>query len=254
MSTPAGSPASPPPLVLVIGATSDIGRAIAHRHAANGSPLVLTARAPEQIEADAQDIRLRYGVTVTVVAFDILAADGHEALLDSLPALPDIAVCVVGILGDPAVSARDPAAARLVMETNYTAPALLTGLIANRFETRGSGVIVGISSVAGDRGRASNYVYGSAKAGYTQFLSGLRARLSRTPVRIITIKPGFVATRMTAGLKLPPLLTAKPEEVATAIDGAIRKKRDVVYVRAVWWPIMAIVRHVPEAIFKKMKF
>ena len=242
------------PLMLVIGGTSDIGLAIAHRHAAAGGALILTAREASRIEADAQDIRLRYRVEVTVVAFDILAFDTHASLLDSLPALPDIAVCVVGLLGEPETSAREPAAARLVMESNYTGPALLTGLVANRFEARGSGIIVGISSVAGERGRASNYVYGSAKAGYTAFLSGLRARLSRTAIRVITVKPGFVATRMTAGLKLPPVVTARPEEVAAAVAAAITKRRDVVYVRALWRPIMSIVRQIPEPLFKKMKF
>ncbi|WP_230360064.1 SDR family oxidoreductase [Ancylobacter sp. Lp-2] len=239
--------------MLVVGGTSDIGSAIARRHAAAGGDLILTTREAARIEADAQDIRLRYRVQVTIVTFDILALDTHAALLDRLPRLPDIAVCVVGLLGDNLTSANDPAAARLVMETNYVAPSLLVGLVALRFEVRGSGVIVGISSVAGERGRASNYVYGSAKAGFTAFLSGLRARLSRSSVRIVTVKPGFVATRMTAKLKLPPILTAQPEEVADAVSVALAKKRDVVYVRAIWRMIMSVIRHLPEFIFKKIK-
>lgn len=241
-------------LMLVVGGTSDMGRAIAHRHAAAGGALILTARDTARMEPDAQDIRLRYRTEVTVVGFDLLALETHAGLLDGLPALPDIVVCVAGLLGDHTVSRGDPIAAKLVMETNYVAPALLLGLVANRFEARGRGVIVGISSVAGERGRASNYVYGSAKAGFTAFLSGLRARLSRTSVRVVTIKPGFVATRMTAGLKLPPVLTAQPEEVGAAVAAAIRRHKDVVYVRSIWQPIMTIIRHMPETMFKRIKY
>lgn len=242
------------PLVMVIGATSDVGKALAHHYAAAGSPLVLTVRDADRFQADAEDLRLRYGVAVDVVACDVLDIGRHAVMLDALPRLPDIVVCVVGVLGDQAVSARDEGAARLVMDSNYVAPALLLGALANRFEARGSGVLVGISSVAGDRGRASNYIYGSAKAGFTAFLSGLRARLSRTPVHVVTVKPGFIDTRMTAGMKLPPALTAQPEEVAAAIARAVTKRRNVIYVRPVWGLIMCIIRHVPEALFKKLKF
>jgi len=112
---------------------------------------------------------------------------------------------------------------------------------------------VGISSVAGDRGRASNYVYGSAKAGFTAFLSGLRNRLARKGVHVVTVLPGFVATRMTQGLDLPPRLTATPEAVAIAIEAAVNRRRDVIYVKAIWWPIMLIIRHLPEPIFKRAR-
>jgi decaprenylphospho-beta-D-erythro-pentofuranosid-2-ulose 2-reductase len=178
--------------------------------------------------------------------------DRHTAFLDDLGPLPYMVVCAVGLLGDQAISERDAASARLVMDTNYVAPVLLLGEIANRMEQRGSGVIVGISSVAGERGRASNYVYGSAKAGFTAFLSGLRARLARRGVRVITVKPGFVATRMTAGMKLPPILTAKPKDVADGISKAIRRHRDVVYVRGIWMVIMALIRALPEPLAKRL--
>lgn len=248
------TPSSVHQLVMIIGATSDMGQASARFHAAAGSNLVMAARQSERLAADAADLRLRHNVDVTVVEFDVLDLDRHAAMLDALPALPDVAICVVGVLGDQDVSARDMSAAHLVMNSNYIAPALLLGEVASRFEARGSGVIVGISSVAGERGRASNYVYGSAKAGFTAFLSGLRARLSRTSVQVITVKPGFVATRMTAGMKLPAPITAQPEDVAAAIARAIARRRDVIYVRPIWFVIMAIIRCVPESIFKKMKF
>jgi short-subunit dehydrogenase len=139
------------------------------------------------------------------------------------------------------------------METNYVAPALFLGEVANRMEKRGKGTIVGISSVSGERGRAANYVYGSAKAGFTAFLSGLRARLSKRGVRVITLKPGFVATRMTARMKLPKALTAQPAEVATSLVQAIRHHRDVVYVRRIWAIIMALIRVLPEPLAKRLQ-
>jgi short-subunit dehydrogenase len=243
-----------PRTILVIGGASDIGRAIARDLATAGSSIILAARDSARLEPDAQDIRLRTDATATLIDCDVLDIDGHAAFLDALPALPDVAVCVVGLLGDQKVSQADAEAALRVMNTNYVAPALLLGALANRMEARGSGTIVGVSSVAGDRGRASNYVYGSAKAGFTAFLSGLRARLSRTPVRVITVKPGFVRTQMTAGMKLNPLLTAEPDEVARAVRKAVERGRDVIYVRSLWRLIMGIVAHLPEGLFKKTRF
>ncbi len=119
------------------------------------------------------------------------------------------------------------------MRANYVGPALFLGEVANRMERRGSGTIIGVSSVAGERGRATNYVYGSAKAGFTAFLSGLRSRLTKTGVHVVTVKPGFVATRMTEGMKLPPLLTAQPEEVAVAVLRSELRRSDIIYVRRI---------------------
>jgi short-subunit dehydrogenase len=137
------------------------------------------------------------------------------------------------------------------MRSNYEGPALLTGLLANRFAERGHGTIVGISSVAGDRGRARNYVYGSAKAGYTAFLSGLRNRLAKTGIHIMTVLPGFVRTRMTEGMALPPRLVASPEEVAEAIFRGVAKRKDVLYTKPVWRLVMTVIRTLPESLFKK---
>ena len=125
--------------------------------------------------------------------------------------------------------------------------------LAERFEERGSGTLVGISSVAGERGRAANYFYGSAKAGFTAFLSGLRNRCAASGVHVVTVKPGFVRTRMTEAMQLPALLTATPEEVAVAVDRAVRRRRDVVYVRRIWRFISLVLRTVPEPLFKRMR-
>ena len=238
---------------LVIGATSDIGRAIARRLAKDGYSMQLAARDPVQLDREAQDIRVHTGATVTMHLIDVLKTDNGLSLPDELDPLPDIAVCAIGLLGDHNESMRDPVAAAQVMQVNYTGPMLLMGVLAERFEARGSGVLVGISSVAGDRGRATNYVYGSAKAGFTAFLSGLRNRLTASGVRVITVKPGFVRTRMTDGIDLPAWLTATPEEVAHAVAKAIHRHRDVIYVRRIWRLIMLIIRIMPENIFKRMK-
>ncbi len=238
---------------LVIGATSDIGRAIARKLAGDGCALQLAARDPERLEQEAWDLRVRTGVAVTMHRCDVLDEDGGVSLLDELDPWPDVAVCVVGLLDDQAECERDGAAAERVMRTNYVGPALLMGVLAERFERRGGGVLVGVSSVAGERGRAANYVYGSAKAGFTAFLSGLRNRLAAAGVHVATVKPGFVRTRMTDGMDLPARLTARPEEVADAIRKAIHRRRDVVYVRGVWRLIMLVLRAIPEPVFKRMK-
>ena len=239
--------------VLIIGATSDIGRAIAAEFARHGSALVLTGRTTTALETEAEELRQRHRVDVSVRNLDLLDGAAIQSFVETLTPLPDTAICVVGLLGDQRTSADDLAAADLVMRSNYNGPAAILAALANRFEARGSGVLVGISSVAGDRGRASNYVYGSAKAGFTAFLSGLRNRLAAKGVHVVTVKPGFVRTRMTAGMSLPARLTAEPAEVAAAVWRACQARRDVVYVRPVWRVVMATIRAIPERVFKRMR-
>lgn len=239
--------------VLIIGGKSDVGLALAHRFAAAGHPIQLAARSAAAMAADKTDIEVRHRVAVTLHELDILAQDSFGAFVDGLPALPEIAVCVVGLLGDQAKSESDMDAAALVMRSNYEGPALLTGLLANRFEKRGGGMLIGVSSVAGDRGRASNYVYGSAKAGYTAFLSGLRNRLCKKGVHVLTVLPGFMRTRMTEGMDLPARLTAEPAEAAETIYKASVKRRDVIYVKPVWRLVMTVIRAAPERVFKGTK-
>lgn len=240
-------------VALVIGATSDIGRALARRLAEDGFRLQLAARDLAQLDREAQDLQVRGASVLSQHHCDALAGPGAEAWLDALQPLPDLAICVLGLLGDQAQSQLDAAAAERVMRTNYLAPALLLGALAQRFEQRGSGVLVGFSSVAGDRGRASNYIYGSAKAGLTALLSGLRGRLAKRGAHVLTVKPGFVYTRMTDGMNLPPSLTATPEEIAEAVAKAIRRRRNLIYARPIWRFIMLIMRAIPEFLFKRMR-
>lgn len=241
------------PPVLILGARSDIGKAVTHKFAALGHPVQLAARNASTLEADKIDMELRYGVSVSLHEFDALATDMHEVFVADLPELPRIVICAVGLMGQQAESERDIAAAARVMRSNYEGPASILAILANHFEKRGSGTIVGISSVAGDRGRATNYVYGSAKAGFTAFLSGLRNRLSKQGVHVVTVIPGYVATQMTQNMDLPEKLTAEADEVADAIASAVERRKDVIYVRRIWRLIMLIIRSIPERIFKGLK-
>jgi decaprenylphospho-beta-D-erythro-pentofuranosid-2-ulose 2-reductase len=236
--------------VVILGARSDIGRALARRYAETGAEVILAARRAPDLEADCADLRVRYSATVRVVEFDVNGND-PDAFFRQLAGPPGTVVLVVGLLGDQGRSAADDALATEVMETNYTGPARHL-LAAARAMMAHGGCIIGISSVAGDRGRASNFIYGSAKAGLTAFLSGLRNDLAKKNIHVMTVKPGFVNTAMTAGMKLPPALTAEPDEVAAAIVKAHQHGRDVIYVRPVWWLIMMVIRSIPERMFKRL--
>lgn len=238
--------------LLVLGGTSDIGRATARAFATRGWAVRLAGRDLEALRREADDIAARTGAPIAIHRFDVLQTDSFAAFLDALPDLPDAVVSVVGLLGQQTTAEMDLGHATAIMRSNYEGPALILGVLAERFVARGNGVIVGISSVAGDRGRASNYVYGSAKAGFTGFLSGLRNRTAKHGVHVLTVKPGFVRTRMTEGMKLPGPLTAKPDEVAEAIWRGMTGRRNVIYVGSIWSLVMLIVRSIPEGVFKKL--
>lgn len=239
--------------VLVLGGRSDIGRAVAHRFAAAGYPIALAARNAADLEPDRADIAIRHDVEATLHEFDALDTGALGGFVDVFDPVPGIVVSAIGAMGDQATCEADPAAAAHVMRTNYEAPAQVLELFAGRMAVRGSGTLVGISSVAGDRGRAVNYVYGSAKAGFTAYLSGLRNRLWGTGVHVVTVKPGFVDTRMTEGMDLPGPLTASPEAVAETIFQAVVRGRSVVYVKPVWRAIMIVIRAIPEPIFRRTR-
>lgn len=239
---------------LVLGAKSDMARAIAHVWAQDGFGLYLAGRrAATEIEPDARDIAIRHGVAAKAVEFDALAYDTHAAFYAALDPKPEVVICVLGYMPDQKASEQDLSQARRVMETNYIGCAHILGIVANDMEARKVGGIIGVSSVAGERGRASNYFYGSAKAGFTAFLGGLRNRMALVGLHVMTVKPGFVHTKMTEGLPLPPLLTAQPAEVAKAIHRAWRKRKNVLYTKWMWRWIMAIIRSIPEWKFKRMK-
>ncbi|MET4716709.1 decaprenylphospho-beta-D-erythro-pentofuranosid-2-ulose 2-reductase [Bradyrhizobium japonicum] len=239
---------------IVLGGSSDIGRAAARAFAKAGFDVALAGRDVAALEPDAADLRARYNVEVALHKFDVLDTASFEGFVSGLAALPDVVISIVGLLGVQQNAESDLAHATTIMRSNYEGPSLILGLFAEKFLARGSGTLVGVSSVAGDRGRASNYVYGSAKAGFSAFLSGLRARASRGGVHVVTVKPGFVRTKMTEGMKLIGPLTVEAPVVGDAIFNAVEKKTDVVYVSGKWRLVMLIIKTLPEAVFKKLKF
>nr|WP_249787401.1 SDR family oxidoreductase [Bradyrhizobium sp. BRP23] len=239
---------------MVLGGSSDIGRATARAFAKAGYDVGLAGRDVGALEPDAADLRARYDVEVGVHTFDVLDTASFEGFVAGLAALPDVVISIVGLLGVQESAQSDLAQATAIMRSNYEGPALILGLFAEKFLGRGSGTLVGVSSVAGDRGRASNYVYGSAKAGFSAFLSGLRARASRGGVHVVTVKPGFVRTRMTEGMKLIGPLTVEAPVVGAEILRAVESKTDIVYVSGRWRLVMLIIKTLPEAVFKKLKF
>ena len=239
--------------VLILGAKSGMAVAIAHQFAALGHPIQLAARNLEDLQPMKSDLEIRYEVPVTTHEFDALATETHATFIENLPSLPDIVICAVGVLGDQESSNKDTSLATNIIRANFEGPAIIFTLLANQFEQRGSGTLVGISSVSGLRGRTKQAYYGAAKSGFSTLLAGLRNRLAKKGVHVVTVLPGFVATRMTENLDLPARLTAQPEEVAAAIVKAVQKKKNVIYVRSIWRIIMLIIRSIPENIFKKME-
>ncbi len=238
--------------VLIIGAKSDIAKATAREYAKHGYDLYLAARNSSELEAFAKDIITRTQKAVKIVELDILDYKSHQTFYNQLEEKPLGVVSAIGYLGEQEKAQSDFDEAQRIMDTNYTGVVSLFNIIANDFEKRRSGFMVGISSVAGDRGRKSNYIYGSAKAALTTYLSGLRNRLYDAQVQVLTVKPGFVATKMTEDMDLPEKLTAQPEEVAEDIYSAQQKGKNVLYTKWMWRWVMLIIRNIPEWQFKKM--
>lgn len=240
------------PTVLLLGAGSDMAVAIARKFAAEKYDIQLAGRQTAALQPQQQDLQVRYGVTATTHAFDATDFNTHADFYASLPVQPDITICVFGYLGDQEKAQQNWVEAAAIINTNYTGAVSILNIVAESYVEKKQGTIIGISSVAGERGRQSNYIYGSAKAGFTAYLSGLRNRLFRSGVHVMSVQPGFVNTRMTQHLKLPPLLTVQPEAVANAVFNATKKRKNVLYVKWHWKYIMLIIKSIPEGIFKKL--
>jgi len=239
--------------VLIIAAKSDIARSLARVYADEGFDLYLAARNCTDLEDLTDEIKTHAHRDAECLELDILDFESHEVFYRSLAEKPVGVITVVGYLGEQELAQIDFSEARLILDTNYTGVTSLLNIIANDFEQRKDGFIIGVSSVAGDRGRQSNYIYGAAKAALTAYLSGLRNRLQSSGVSVLTVKPGYVATRMTAGMELPAILTADPDTVAKQIRRAQKRNRSTLYVKRVWRWIMAAVKSIPESIFKRMR-
>ena len=242
-------PDSPPFLSVIVGATSPIAAAYAVACAKDGHALVLAGRHPADLERIAADLRLRYQVSAQVMFYDASVIGDGRRLAGEL-AHRDITSVVAfhGIMGGLEDFAR-------MLQVNCVSIAeLFEALADDAIKARRSPVLAAISSVAGDRGRQSNYPYGASKAALDAYLSGLRNRLYPSGIRVLTIKPGFVRTRLSAGKVNPhSFLLAEPAQVAADIRRAIKGSGDVIYTRWFWSPIMMIIRCLPESLFKRMK-
>jgi short-subunit dehydrogenase len=248
MSTPGGQ--------VVVGATSEIVRAVALELARAGGRFVLAGRDAEELAVVADDLRLRTKATVTAIPLDVTAYETHAGFMQAcVAALGAIEGIVVGqgYMADQQQAATEWPIARQMIDVNYMSAVSLLNLFGDHLAAQGHGYICGISSVAGDRGRQSNYLYGSTKAAFTAHLSGLRNRLYRCGVAVITVKPGFVDTSMTWGLLDPRSpLVATPERVAKDIAKAIGRRKDTIYTPWFWSFIMPAIRLLPEPIFKRL--
>ncbi len=248
---------------LIIGATSAIARACAREwlQAAAGHPterpsFFLVGRDAKRLDQTAADLQARGARAVTTQTCEVADVATHPALLASaLQALGhfDVVLIAYGSLPDQAACERNPSVALEQFAINATSVIALLTLIARHMEGQMQGTLAVITSVAGDRGRPSNYLYGSAKAAVSTFCEGLRARLFQTGVQVIDIRPGFVDTPMTEALDLPRRLVATPEQVAARIVRGVRRKRDVLYVPAFWFLIMTLIRAIPGVAFKRLK-
>lgn len=241
--------------VLIVGATSAIATACARLWAEQGAEFFLVARNDEKLEQTAADLKARGAKAVTLHNMDATDFAAHPAMLeDCLKALSqiDIALIAHGTLPDQKVCEQDVSIALQEFVNNGTSVIALLTRLASQFETQRCGTLAVIASVAGDRGRPSNYLYGSAKAAVSTFCEGLRARLFKVGVHVITIKPGFVDTPMTKNLALPATLVAKPEAVGLQIVNGIERKRSTLYAPGFWALIMLIIRSIPQPIFKRL--
>jgi len=239
---------------LILGAKSAIARAIALRLVADGYDLALAARQVEALSPFAADIQLRHQSQVDLIEFDGLDFAELERLPQRVERIAgpfELSVLVFGYLGSQEETENNTEEMLKVLNANFTGAAVALGHLANYFKQKASGGIIGIGSVAGDRGRQSNFFYGAAKGGLALFLQGLRNRLAPSGIHVLTVKPGFVDTPMTEGLD-GLFLVAKPESVADDIVRAYNKKKDVLYTPFFWRWIMLIIRGIPERIFKKL--
>lgn len=242
------------PWLLILGANSDMAIACAKRYAKAGFNLYLASRNLEECEKTATDLRVRHPeIAVSALEFDARNFASHNSFYANLPEKPQGVILAFGMMHEQQTAQQDFELAQDMIEANYTGAVSVLEQVATDFEQRKSGFIVCISSVAGDRGRQSNYIYGSTKAALSAYLAGLRHRLIPSGVSVLTVKPGFVATKMTANLDLPEKLTAQPEQVAEAIFNGVEKKKSTIYVKPIWRLIMLIIVHLPNFIFHKSK-
>lgn len=240
--------------VLILGATSGIAAAVAEELARQGYALTLAGRDRAELERYASDYNIRFNTDVHAEDFDATNYASHESFIQRMLAAEEgvkgIVLCY-GFMCDQSEAATDFSAAHKMIDINYTSVVSVLNEAANVMEKRGHGFLCVLSSVAGDRGRPSNYIYGSTKAALDAYLEGLRARLAKVNIPVTTVKPGPVDTAMTWGLERPGPV-APTGKVAKDIVRGIQRRCDVVYTPIIWWPIMTVIKNIPRPIFKKL--
>ena len=240
--------------VLILGGTSRIAQQVGHRYGEAGHGVFIAARDTAEAERIAADISIRAEVPTASAHFDALDFDGHGAFVDEVEQRLgpiEIVLIAFGDMGIQAESEVDFSSAKRVIDINYTGAASIAEAVAQRMEARQRGSIIGITSVAGDRGRQSNYFYGSAKGAFTLYLQGLRNRLTKANVHVMTVRLGFVDTRMTFGMKTG-IPIASPEGISAAIVAHQAKGANDIYLPKFWRGIMGVIKSIPEGVFKKL--
>lgn len=241
--------------VLVLGATSEIAQATVRQLAARRTrTIVLAARQPDQLETEVKELERIGATTVQAIAFDANAVDTHETFVADVVRQYgdfDLVLLAFGVLGDQEIAETDAKATRDIIETNFVGAASIAIPIAQRLTEQGHGTFVVLSSVAGERARRSNFVYGSSKAGLDAFFQGLGDSLVGTGARVMIVRPGFVHSKMTAGMEPAPLATT-PDAVATAIVRGIQRNKEIVWVPGALRYVMSALRHVPRVVFRRL--
>ncbi|WP_375280315.1 SDR family NAD(P)-dependent oxidoreductase [Pseudooctadecabacter sp.] len=238
---------------IILGASSTIAKAFIRSVAEQGAHVILAGRRMDYLAASAADATARGAAGADQVMFDARDPATFQAIIDAAAAQEGTINCAVFVGSMPAQEAidADPSMLDGVIADSLTGPARVLQMLAPILQARGDGAIVGVGSVAGDRGRVGNYVYGAAKAGFATYLSGLRNALGRHGVHVLTVKPGPVDTAMTQGLGPQPFMTTA-DAVVEDIHKALSKKRNTLYTKWIWWPVMTVIKLIPEPIFKKM--
>jgi hypothetical protein len=239
--------------VAIFGASSEVGMELGQVFAKAGFNLMLVSRRCERLLPLKKDIELRYKVRVSLIELDVLEISAVDQFFREYEeGFPVVSCICFGYLGNESEARTNFDEFQRILQVNYFCAAYISNCVGRIYHGRGGGCLIGFSSVAGDRGRGSNYMYGSAKAGFSTFLSGLRNHLSGRNVHVMTVKPGFIDTKMTAHLTLPKTLTLSAQEVAMRVFKAYKRKNDVVYIGWYWRYIMFVIRSIPERIFKKL--
>ena len=240
--------------MVILGSNSEVAQAFVEKFLNNGAKiknLYLFTSNEQNTKRFAQHIYVKYLQESTIIPLDITQEIDYKKL-EKIDA--DLVFCATGFLGkNTQEGLYDNDNTQKIIDINYAKLIPLLNFFAKKMEAKRNGTIIALSSVAGERGRQSNFIYGSAKAGFTAYLSGLRNYLFNKKVRVMTVKPGFMDTKMTTGLPLNPKLTATPQQAANYIYKGYKNKKDEIYVLPIWWLIMLIIRNIPEFIFKKMK-